>query len=266
MEIVIVDDKRAIARLAADAIVALLSRKPDAVLGLATGSSPVPIYREMAERVAQGTLDLSRVRFFALDEYAGLGGTHPMSYRYFLDEHVTGPCRLDPGQLRVLNGRAEDLAAECRDYEEAIEEAGGIDLQILGIGHNGHIGFNEPTSSFGSRTRVVALTAQTVDANARFFDDDPEDVPLLALSQGIGTILDARALILIATGGGKAPAIHSSIEGELTSSVPASALQLHPQATFLVDEFAGSMLGRADFYRRERQLIERYGRTSPPRR
>lgn len=263
---IIIDDIAELGRFAVDMIAEQVSHRADCTIGLATGSSPVPIYKEMADRVARGTLDLTQVRFFALDEYAGLGGTHPMSYRYFLDEHVTGPCDLDPAQLRVLNGRAEDLPAECRAYEQAIADAGGIDLQILGIGHNGHIGFNEPTSSFGSRTRVVALTTQTVDANARFFDDDPEDVPLLALSQGIGTILDAGALILIATGGGKAPAIRSAIEGELTSSVPASALQLHPQATFLVDEFAGSMLARADFYRREREVIKNYGRTTPRRR
>lgn len=263
---IIIDDVAVLSRFAADLIAEQVSYRPDCTIGLATGSSPVPIYQELAARVASGELDLSRVRFFALDEYAGLGASHPMSYRYFLDEHVVGPCRLDPAQLRVLNGRAEDLDHECRDYEAAITAAGGIDLQILGIGHNGHIGFNEPTSSFGSRTRVVALTHQTVDANARFFDDDPEDVPLLALSQGIGTILEAGALVLIATGGGKAPAIRSAIEGELTSSVPASALQLHPQATFLVDEYAGAMLARSDFYRRERQVIARYGRTSPRRR
>lgn len=263
---IIIDEIAELGRFAGDLIAEQISYRPDCTIGLATGSSPMPIYRELAARVARGSLDLSRVRFFALDEYAGLGGDHPMSYRFFLDKHVTGPCRLDPAQVRVLNGRAADLTQECRDYETAIAEAGGIDVQILGIGHNGHIGFNEPTSSFGSRTRVVALTHQTVDANARFFDDDPEDVPLLALSQGIGTILDAGALILIATGGGKAPAIHAAIEGELTSSVPASALQLHPQATFLVDEYAASMLARSDFYRRERQLIPRYGRISPRRR
>lgn len=263
---IIIDDVAGLGRFAVDLIAEQVGYRPDCTIGLATGSSPLPIYREMAERVARRELDLSRVRFFALDEYAGLSGQHPMSYRFFLDEHVVGPCGLDPAQLRVLNGRAADLTQECRDYEVAIDEAGGIDLQILGVGHNGHIGFNEPTSSFGSRTRVVALTQQTVDANARFFDDDPEDVPLLALSQGIGTILSAGALILIASGPDKAPAIHSAIEGELTSSVPASALQLHQQATFLVDEFAGSMLARSDFYRRERQLIPRYGRTSPRKR
>lgn len=260
---IIIDDVTELGRFAVDRIAEQVADRADCTIGLATGSSPVPIYRELADRVARGALDLSQVRFFALDEYAGLGGAHPMSYRYFLDEHVTGPCRLDPAQLWTLNGRAEDLGLECRQYEKAIREAGGIDLQILGVGHNGHIGFNEPTSSLGSRTRVVALTPQTVDANARFFDDDPEDVPLLALSQGIGTILNAGALLLIATGEGKAPAIHAAIEGDLTASVPVSALQLHPQVTFLVDEFAGSMLARSDFYRRERRLIADYGHVSP---
>ncbi|WP_432557598.1 glucosamine-6-phosphate deaminase [Granulicoccus sp. GXG6511] len=256
---IIQDDGEALGRFATDLIAERIADRPDAVIGLATGSSPIPIYVEMARRVAAGTLDLSSVRFFALDEYVGLAADHPMSYRAFLDDHVVGPCNLDPAQLTVLNGKAADPVAECADYEQAISAAGGIDLQLLGIGHNGHIGFNEPTSSFASRTRVVALTHQTVDANARFFDDDAEDVPLLALSQGIGTILEAGRLVLIATGAGKAPAIRSAIEGELTSSVPASALQLHPKVTFLVDEFAGSMLARVDFYRRERQIIPGYG-------
>lgn len=255
---IISDDVEALGRFAVDLIAERVADRADPVIGLATGSSPVPIYAELARRVHAGALDLSAVRFFALDEYVGLAPDHPMSYRAFLDEHVTRACGLDPAQLRVLNGKAPDLTAECLDYEAAITAAGGIDLQILGVGHNGHIGFNEPTSSFASRTRVVALTQQTVDANARFFGDN-EDVPLLALSQGIGTILDARRLVLIATGAGKAPAIRSAIEGELTSSVPASALQLHPKATFLVDEFAGSMLARVDFYRRERQIIPAYG-------
>lgn len=255
---IIQDDVDALAAFAADLIADRIAERPDAVIGLATGSTPMPIYAELARRVAAGALDLSAVRFFALDEYVGLPPDHPMSYRAFLDDHVTRPCGLDPAQLRVLDGLADDLPAECADYETAIRTAGGIDLQILGVGHNGHIAFNEPTSSFASRTRVVALTQQTVDANTRFFGDG-ERVPLLALSQGIGTILEARRLVLIATGAGKAPAIRSAIEGALTSSVPASALQLHPKVTFLVDEYAGSMLARVDFYRRERQLIPGYG-------
>ncbi|MDO5682368.1 MAG: glucosamine-6-phosphate deaminase [Propionibacteriaceae bacterium] len=256
---IIQDQTEALGTFAADLIAERVADRPDAVIGLATGSSPLPIYAELAKRVAAGALDLSAARFFALDEYVGLAGDHPMSYRAFLDEHVIAACGLDPAQLRVLDGKATDLHAECIDYERAIRDAGGVDLQILGIGHNGHIAFNEPTTSFASRTRVVALTQQTVDANARFFDDDVEDVPLLALSQGIGTILEARRLVLIATGLGKAPAIHSSIEGELTSSVPGSALQLHPKVTFLVDSAAGSMLERGEFYRRERDLIPGYG-------
>lgn len=255
---IIIDQPEVLARFAVDLISERIAERPDATIGLATGSSPLPIYRELAKRVEAGSIDLSAVRFFSLDEYAGLSPDHSMSYRHFLDEHVVRPCGIDPDQFTVLNGLAPDLHSECAGYETAITDAGGIDLQILGVGHNGHIGFNEPTSSFGSRTRVVALTQQTVDANARFFTKS-EDVPLLALSQGIGTILAARRLVLIATGAGKAPAIHAAIEGELTSSVPASALQLHPKATFLVDEYAGSMLARTDFYRRERQLIDGYG-------
>lgn len=259
MRIIIQDEVDSLGSFAADLIAERVAERPDAVIGLATGSSPVPIYAELARRVSTGELDLSAVRFFALDEYVGLAGSHPMSYRAFLDEHVIKPCNLDPAQLRVLNGKAADLVAECADYEAAISAAGGIDLQILGVGHNGHIAFNEPTSSFASRTRIVALTQQTVEANARFFDDDPEDVPLLALSQGIGTILEADRLVLIATGAGKAHAVHAGIEGSLTANVPISALQLHPRTTYLVDEFAGALLTRTDFYRRERELIPGYG-------
>lgn len=256
---IVQDAEEALGSFAADLVEERITQRPDAVIGLATGSSPLPIYAELARRVATGRLDLTATRFFALDEYVGLAPDHPMSYRAFLDEHVIAACGLDPAQLHVLNGEAEDLATECAAYEEALSTAGGIDLQFLGVGHNGHIAFNEPTSSFGSRTRVVTLSHSTVDANSRFFDD-PSDVPLLAVTQGIGTILEARQLMLIATGAGKAPAVHAAVEGDLTSSVPASALQLHPKVTFLVDEPAGSMLSRVAFYRRERQLIPGYGR------
>lgn len=256
---IIIDEIPALAAFGAYLIADRVAENPAAVIGLATGSSPVPIYQELVRRVRAGQLDLSRVRFFALDEYVGLAGDHPMSYRYFLDEHLIRPCGLDPSQLRVLDGVAPDLTAECEDYERAIAAAGGVDLQILGIGHNGHLGFNEPTTSFASVTRVVALTEQTVDANARFFADEPGAVPLRALSQGTATILAARRLVLIATGSGKAPAIKESIEGPVASSCPGSAMQLHRRATFLLDKPAAAMLARASFYQRERAILPDYG-------
>lgn len=252
---IILDGESALARAAVDLIAERVAERPDPVIGLATGSSPLPIYAELARRVQSGELDLSSARFFALDEYVGLAPEHTMSYRAFLDVHVVGPCSLDPAQLRVLDGRAEDLVAECDAYEAAIRAAGGIDLQLLGIGHNGHIAFNEPASAFDSRTRVVTLSHLTMTANARFFDTD-EQVPPLALTQGIGTVLQARHLVLIATGGAKAPAIEAAIEGEITESVPASALRLHPSATFLVDELAGSRLTQAG-----RALPQPFGRS-----
>lgn len=255
---IVIDEPDSLARFAADLIGERVADKPDAVIGLATGSSPVQIYQELARRVDAGELDLSPVRFFALDEYVGLPGDHPQSYRYFLDEHVIGPCHLDPSQLRVLGGTVEDVEAECADYERAIAEAGGIDLQILGIGHNGHIAFNEPGTSLGARTHQVALTEETVQANARFFES-ADEVPTSALTQGIGQILEAGRLVLIATGTGKADAIGQSVEGPLGAYCPGTALQLHPKATFLVDAAAAGKLERADYYRRCRELEPNYG-------
>lgn len=251
---IIQDDKWALAQAAVDLIAERVAERPNAVLGLATGSSPLPIYAELAHRVRSGELDLSATRFFALDEYVGLAHDHALSYRAFLDLHVVGPCALDAGQLRMLDGRAEDPAAECEAYEDAIRAVGGIDLQLMGIGHNGHIAFNEPASTFDSRTRVVALSPRTVSANARFFDT-VDHVPPRALTQGIGTILEARQLVLIATGDAKAAAVRAAVEGELTEDVPASALRLHPNATFLVDAPAGSLLTRADILSREPQSV-----------
>lgn len=257
---IIIDDIPVLAAFAVDLIADRVTERPDATIGLATGSSPIPIYEELARRCRAGELDLSQARFFALDEYVGLPGNHPMSYRYFLEEHVVRPCGIDPAQLRLLDGAAADPAAECAQYEDAIAAAGGIDLQILGIGHNGHLAFNEPTTSFGSRTRVVALTEETLEANARFFEEGQDGVPLRAVTQGIATILGARRLVLIGTGEGKAPAVHSAIEGPVASSCPASAMQLHRRATFLLDRPAAAMLSRADFYQREREVLAGYGR------
>lgn len=245
-EVVIVKDAAAAGELVAEAVVALISGRPDAVLGLATGSTPVPVYAALAER-ARG-LDLSQVRGFALDEYVGLPAGHPESYRAVITREVVEPLGLVPERIHVPNGATETIQHAGADYEAAIESAGGVDLQILGIGTDGHIGFNEPGSSFASLTRVKTLTEQTRRDNARFFDSI-DDVPMHCITQGLGTILRARHLVLLAFGAGKAAAIAAALEGPLSASLPGSAVQLHPRATVVVDEAAASELQHADYYR-----------------
>ncbi|WP_204249345.1 glucosamine-6-phosphate deaminase [Frondihabitans sp. PAMC 28766] len=247
MEILILTDAQAVGRQAAAIVAKLVERNPEAVLGLATGASPQGLYAALADRVDAG-LDLSKVAGFALDEYVGIPREHPESYAQVIDRDVTRPLGLDPRRVHVPDGRTADLEAATAAYDREIRAAGGIDLQILGIGENGHIGFNEPTSSFASRTRVKTLAPSTRAANARFFAR-PEDVPTHCLTQGLGTILEARQLVLVATGQSKAPAIAAAVEGPLTSMVPGSALQLHARATVIVDEAAASLLTLTDYYR-----------------
>lgn len=248
MEVVILGTADDVARLAADRIAALVRRRPDAVLGLATGSSPTGIYAELARRVAGGELEMSGVRGFALDEYVGIPLDHPESYASVIAREVVGPLRLSPDRVRVPDGRAADLEAAAEDYDRAVAAAGGIDLQLLGIGANGHIGFNEPTSSFASRTRIKTLAPRTRADNARFFAS-PDEVPTHCLTQGLGTILEARELLLVAQGEAKAEAVAAAVEGPLTSMCPASALQLHRRAAVVVDEAAASALRLAAYYR-----------------
>jgi glucosamine-6-phosphate deaminase len=248
VEVVLLPDAEAVGRLAAAKVAAVVRRRPAAVLGLATGSSPSGSYAELARRVARGDLDLSGITCFALDEYVGLPPEHPQSYAAVLRRAVVEPLRLDPARLHVPDGCAADLEKAAREYEEAIATAGGVDVQILGIGANGHIGFNEPTSSFASRTRIKTLAPRTRADNARFFGSSDE-VPTHCLTQGLGTILDARELVLVAQGESKAAAVAAAVEGPLSSICPASALQLHPRASVVVDEAAGSRLRLADYYR-----------------
>ena len=245
-EVVIVGNSNDAGELVADAIVQLIGRKPDAVLGLATGSTPLPVYQAMAGRARD--LDLSRVSGFALDEYVGLPVSHAESYRSVITREVVEPLGLDPQRIHVPDGRTETIETAGADYERAIIAAGGVDLQILGVGTDAHIGFNEPGSSFASLTRVKTLTEQTRRDNARFFDS-PDQVPMHCITQGLGTILRARHLVLLAFGEGKADAIAASLEGPLSAMVPGSAIQLHPHATVVVDEAAASKLKLADYYR-----------------
>lgn len=243
-EVVIVPDADAAGVIAADLIARLVAAKPDAVLGLATGSTPLPVWRALA---ARGT-DLSNARGFALDEYVGLPDGHPESYRAVITREVVEPLGFDPALVRVPGDDGGPVEGAGERYEAAIAAAGGVDLQVLGIGRTGHIGFNEPGSSLASRTRVKTLTEATRADNARFFDS-PDDVPRHCLTQGLGTILDARHLVLLAFGASKAAAIAGAVEGAVTSSLPASAIQLHPRVTVLVDAAAAVDLMRADYYR-----------------
>jgi glucosamine-6-phosphate deaminase len=245
-EVIIVPDAAAAGALVADEIVALVAADPEVVLGLATGSTPLPVYEALRPRLAG--IDVSRVRGFALDEYVGIDPQHPQSYRNVIRREVIEPLGLDPDRIRVPNGAVASIEHAGADYEQAIEAAGGVELQILGIGTDGHIGFNEPGSSFASATRVKTLTQQTRTDNARFFDSIDE-VPMHCITQGLGTILRARHLVLLAFGEGKADAVAGAVEGPVTASLPGSAIQLHPRVSVVVDEAAASRLRFADYYR-----------------
>src|SRR3954470_3742288 len=248
MEVVILPSPDDVARLVADAIQSLIAAKRDAVLGLATGSSPLPTYRELIDRCRAGSLTFAGARAFLLDEYIGLPAEHPQSYRTFIEQNFTGLVDFAADAVRGPDGTSPDVDAACDEYERAISDSGGIDLQLLGIGSDGHVGFNEPISSFASRTRVKSLTDQTRLDNARFFGD-LDDVPRHVITQGIGTILEARHVVLIATGRSKAAPVARAVEGPLAAIVPASALQLHPHATVVVDEEAASELTLLEYYR-----------------
>jgi glucosamine-6-phosphate deaminase len=245
---VIVADPAATGRVVADAVCRLLAERPDAVLGLATGSSPLPAYRELVRRHRAGEVSFRRARAFLLDEYVGLPPGHPQAYRSVIERELTGALDIPAAAVRGPDGTAHDLVAECAAYEAAIAAAGGIDLQLLGVGADGHIGFNEPSSSLGSRTRLKTLTARTRRDNARFFGG-VDQVPHHVLTQGVGTIMEARHLVLVAAGEGKAEAIARAVEGPVTAMTPASSLQLHPHASVIADEAAAAGLRLADYYR-----------------
>src|SRR5919201_3289654 len=225
------------ARLVADR----LRRKPNLVLGLATGSTPLGLYKALIEKHKRDGLDFSKVTTFNLDEYIGLPPSHPQSYRYFMTESFFKHINLDPRHTHVPDGMAHDVEAQCEWYEQRIREVGGIDLQILGIGANGHIAFNEPGSSLGSRTRIKTLSERTVRDNARFFESS-QQVPKYAITMGIGTIMEARELLILASGEGKANAVKAAVEGPITATCPASICQMHRRAYFIIDEAARSKL------------------------
>ncbi|MHA7618999.1 glucosamine-6-phosphate deaminase [Cellulosimicrobium cellulans] len=248
MEVVIAPAER-LAVLAADAVEAVVRSGPGAVLGLATGSSPLKVYDELVRRHVQEGLSFAGVRAFMLDEYVGLPVDHPQRYRNVIETEIASRVDFAPGAVQGPDGNAEDLVAACAAYEESIAGAGGVDLQILGIGTDGHIAFNEPGSSLASRTRIKTLTAQTREDNARFFGDDVERVPQHCLTQGLATIMSARHLVLLATGKRKAEAVHQLVEGPVSAMWPATIMQMHPHATVLVDDAAASRLQLGDYYR-----------------
>ena len=245
----ILKDTAEIGRLGADAVESLVNRKPDAVLGLATGSSPLAIYDELVDRCAAGRVSFKQVRGFTLDEYVGLPADHPENYRNFINRVFVSRVDFAPGAVQGPDGLAADIPAACAAYDQAIRDAGGVDLQILGIGTDGHIGFNEPGSSLASRTRIKTLTRQTRLDNARFFDGDLAAVPTHCVTQGLGTISEARHVVLVAAGRSKAEAIHHLVEGAVSAMWPATILQHHPHATVLLDDAAARRLQLADYYR-----------------
>lgn len=249
MEVVILADAASIGGVAADAIGALLGRKPDAVLGLATGSSPLAIYDELAARCTAGRISFRQARGFTLDEYVGLPADHPERYRNVIDTVFVSRVDFAPDAVQGPDGLAADIPAACAAYEDAIRDAGGVDLQIVGIGTDGHIAFNEPGSSLASRTRIKTLTRQTRLDNARFFGDDLDAVPTHCLTQGLATIMAARHVILVALGRSKAEAVHHLVEGAVSAMWPATILQHHPHVTVLLDDSAAQRLQLIDYYR-----------------
>ena len=249
MELIIQPDGRAASEAAARVVGRLVREKPSAVLGLATGSTPLMLYRELIRIHREEGLDFSQVSTFNLDEYVGLEKDHPQSYHTFMWDNLFSQINIKPENVHIPDGMAADIPQFCAGYEKAIIDAGGIDLQVLGIGSDGHIGFNEPPSSFASRTRIKTLTQQTVQDNARFFNGDESQVPHHCITMGIGTIMDARRCIMLAFGEEKADAISATVEGPVASMVPASILQHHPSAKLFVDEPAATELTLADYYR-----------------
>ena len=236
-----------LSRKAAEFVADVLNAKPNAVLGLATGSSPIGLYQELVRMHRDEGLDFSQVTTFNLDEYVGLPANHEQSYHYFMQENLFKHINVPRERIHIPSGTTKNYEAFCQWYEDRIDACGGIDVQVLGIGTDGHIAFNEPTSSLASRTRLKTLARPTIEDNARFFEKE-EDVPIYAITMGVGTILEASQLVLVANGEKKADAVAKMVEGPVTSMLTASALQLHPDANVFIDEPAASKLAMRDYY------------------
>ena len=249
MEIIIQPDVDAAALLVARVIAHEVRRKPDLVLGLATGRTMEAVYAQLARMHRNEGLSFASCRTFNLDEYIGIPSDHPGSYRHYMNEHLFLKVDINLKNTYLPNGTAPDLRAECERYERAIAERGGIDIQLLGIGHDGHIGFNEPLSALRSRTREKALTLSTLQANAAMFDGNLDQVPRRAITMGVGTILESKRCIMLTTGASKAAILAKATEGPITAMVTASALQWHPHCTIVTDEAAAKKLEGLDYYR-----------------
>ena len=241
MKIYVSEDYRDMSRKAANIVSAHVILNPTCVLGLATGSTPIGMYRQLIDWYNKGDLDFSQVKSVNLDEYVGLAPTHDQSYRYFMQHNLFDHVNIDPANTRVPDGNARDQAAECASYDTAINQAGGIDIQVLGIGRNGHIGFNEPADTFVYGCHIVNLTQSTIQANRRFFESE-DDVPRQAISLGIGSIMNARRILLLATGADKAEAIRNAVYGDINPRTQASILRTHSNVIFLLDKAAAGLL------------------------
>lgn len=248
MEVIIQPSEQDAVKLTARILGAALRNNPEMVFGLATGATMEAVYAELARMCREEALDFSSAKSFNLDEYIGLPAENKNSYRYYMDYHLFDKINIKKANTHLPNGMTEDIAGEGRRYEAAIEAVGGIDLQLLGIGQDGHIGFNEPLSSLGSRTRDKSLTPETYKQNSIYFDP-PESMPRRAFTMGVGTILDARRIVMLATGERKADIIAKAVEGPVTSMITASAIQFHPNAVVIVDEAAASKLQGQAYYR-----------------
>lgn len=248
MEVIIRPDIRQASLIAAKIVARLVGDKPQAVLGFATGKTPLDLYQCLAQMHQREGLDFSRVTAFNLDEYVGLDPLHPASFHSYMEKHVLGRINVPKDRIHIPDGLATDIPAACRRFEDAIKTSGGIDIQILGIGGDGHIGFNEPSSSLSSRTRIKTLTAETRQDHAADFGAE-ENVPCHVITMGLGTIMECRMCLLLAFGKKKARPIAQAVEGPITAMVPASVLQLHQRAVVILDEEAASHLKKADYYR-----------------
>lgn len=247
MEVFVYKQYEEMSKAAAQEVADVLNAKPNAVLGMATGSTPLGVYQELVRMHDRGEVDFSHVTTFNLDEYVGLPITHAQSYHRFMHENFFRHINIPAQNIHIPSGTTTNYRAFCDWYEKRIVECGGIDLQIVGIGSDGHIAFNEPGSSLSSRTRLKTLAKQTIDDNARFFDR-PEDVPIYAITMGVGTILEARQILMLANGAKKAEAVAAAVEGPVTAMITASALQMHPNTKAFLDETAASRLKMRDYY------------------
>jgi len=260
LEVIIKATYEEMSKEAAEIIRDAIQKKPNLVLGLATGSTPIGTYKELIRMHKEEGLDFSKVVTFNLDEYVGLPPSHEQSYNYFMSANLFNYINVDKKNIHIPNGITPDLESHCEWYEEQIRNAGGIDVQIMGIGSDGHIAFNEPGASLASRTHIEALAESTIRDNARFFDGKMEDVPKFAITMGVATITDARHCILLANKKSKADAVAKCVEGPITSQITSSALQMHPKAAIIIDEDAASKLKRAlhykQVYENKRKLLQ----------